>query len=833
MDLPTCPACGQSVLDENPETCPFCGASMKKGGKSQPKSDAGATKSAGKSAEKKTPAGKDEDPFAIETSAQKAAVRVALRRSPERDYRVQCPMCETVGYIPKSAAGRSVKCANPSCMVPVFEAPEIKEEAEPEPEPSKGTSPAIIGAAVMMMAVAGFSVWYFMIRDPNAGKDDIVIPVPDRNQLTEVKPPAENTTDPEKVEPEPEPEFDFVAFRQTMLDKTMQEIARSRERNSQPNRPPDCRQLLAETYARLNQIENAQDQLPHIDKLDRRSLFNKRLSPLIAIAWKQQDPEEVKNTITEAERAAEGVPSAGRSRFDNLSALAALLVAQDRSTDARRWIEKAVNDANINDPVRKERLRQASSHLRVLRDVPDYPFSPLLDHPAHRWAQPEWVTVTMLLAGHGQDEKAVAWARSSPRERVRGDSLLAFSRWKILQGKMSAADVEQLVKEEPPVNQIRILAEASSQFHDLGDRESAAKLLTAATVGVDSFTAAEEFQFPSPPRILKLELPDPAPVMNRVLALSALARAQVDNGETEKGFETVQTALKMCRSIAPSPSALASRPHDQDDPGAEAVEQALKEKLNLNSDNQVRKSFNDYVSQLKSFEETSQLRFQAEEALLSEAVFWGLAPRVWEEMQARIDETDNDLKEPWLESKLLPEVANALQAENSTQQLNELNRRTGNRLPDRDPQLRLISDLDQMIEKRNFSNLKQAIEQSGIDRERLEATLVDRLRRHAGEGQFELMAQLIQALPERLIRKATDLSLVREDLYFLLGRIAAQSGEAREIIPLVNKQVPSPTEEISLLAGVAIGLEDSRKAAKTTTQDGSPQEKSREEIAGE
>ncbi|MCC6972369.1 MAG: hypothetical protein IT434_19305, partial [Phycisphaerales bacterium] len=28
MDLPTCPSCGQSVLDDDAEECPFCGGAM-------------------------------------------------------------------------------------------------------------------------------------------------------------------------------------------------------------------------------------------------------------------------------------------------------------------------------------------------------------------------------------------------------------------------------------------------------------------------------------------------------------------------------------------------------------------------------------------------------------------------------------------------------------------------------------------------------------------------------------------------------------------------------------------------------------------------------------
>ena len=31
MELPSCPSCHQSVLDDEAELCPFCGAPLKKG----------------------------------------------------------------------------------------------------------------------------------------------------------------------------------------------------------------------------------------------------------------------------------------------------------------------------------------------------------------------------------------------------------------------------------------------------------------------------------------------------------------------------------------------------------------------------------------------------------------------------------------------------------------------------------------------------------------------------------------------------------------------------------------------------------------------------------
>jgi hypothetical protein len=92
---------------------------------------------------------------------------------------------------------------------------------------------------------------------------------------------------------------------------------------------------------------------------------------------------------------------------------------------------------------------------------------------------------------------------------------------------------------------------------------------------------------------------------------------------------------------------------------------------------------------------------------------------------------------------------------------------------------------------------------------------------------------MIEALPKRLVHNGTSLLLVREELYFQLGRFAARLGQAREIIPIANQQVPSPNEEISLLAGVALGLEDTPLKTETATAEAAPSANSEEEIAGE
>ena len=96
---------------------------------------------------------------------------------------------------------------------------------------------------------------------------------------------------------------------------------------------------------------------------------------------------------------------------------------------------------------------------------------------------------------------------------------------------------------------------------------------------------------PSAAKLIDYKLPDPSPLLNRVLALSALARGQAAAGEEEQAWKTIREAITLTRSIGPTPSAIAARPQDQNDPGADRVKAELREQLELNSDNDVRIRF--------------------------------------------------------------------------------------------------------------------------------------------------------------------------------------------------------------------------------------------------
>lgn len=836
MDLPTCPSCGQSVLDENPQTCPFCGSSMtaKPGQKPAPAPKKGGAK-ASPSKTAKPPAGpspagakkkppekkKEDDPFAFKTESHDASVRVALKPAKGRTYEVVCPMCETKGYIPQSAAGTNVRCANPSCMVPVFEAPAIKVEEKPVEEPKSKLSPVVLIVGVVFLGIIGYNVWFFLLRTPEEVPTINLAPLPDQNVNTGTPGGVAENSDKEAGEKESKPvvkQFDAVAFRKQLLDVDMLDIAQSRERNGERNRSPEfCRQVLTECYARLGMVEQARQQLPFIDRGKEQYFFQERLPPLVEILWRELDsktPSDLNATLEEARKSAAASASVGRGRFDRFTGLAAVLVAADRADEARELVRKAWDDANVSDERELMLLRQASSYFRVLRDLPDAPYPADIANALERREYPEWVTVTMLLAGHNRASLAADWIRSSRDERVRSDCLTALCRWGTVSGRYPLKELEAITSEQPDVTKVRVFAAASTELRRAENTSEADRLLKAAEQAAAGIGAAEEFLLPEPARVLTLPPVDPRGKVHDVQALAALADSQHQAGNDDAAWASTQRALAVCRAIGPSSVIMAQFPRRLNDPGADAVQQELEASLNLSNANAVRREFNNFTAKLNDFEPLAEERLQLTTEIVEKALDWNMAPRVWAEIRTRVDDSDPAKKEPFLQSALILRVQRGLEEAKDSKALGELKLRLDGRTPAADPFDAFEGALAKMEQKESFDGYEAALQQWNPDRNRLEVLLLNRSQALAEAGKLQLAAELLDSLPNSMkVRDVSknlvniDLSLLREELYFFLGRTAAARGEPREMKQQIANLLPTPTEEISILAGIVLGLD--------------------------
>lgn len=835
MDLPVCPACGQSVLDENPETCPFCGASMsaKPGAKKPAPAAPAATKPpAGKPApagKAPSPTGKPgtgagappkqkDDPFAFAAESNDDAVRVALKAAPNRKFKVVCPMCETAGYIPEAAAGKKVRCANPGCMVPVFEAPLPKPEEPVAAPPAPKSAPFALIAGVGVVGIALFYVWWIFIRDPGEPPVLDFKPVADNDAPVTVDDPGRNvdgntqrTNDPAPVQPKVDP----LAFRKKLLDERMLDIAQTPKHKGRNNRSlPFSRLVLAESYARLGLLKESQAQLPFIDRSDPANYVQERLPVQTELIWNllaAGQTSEADALLAEAEKAAAKTPSVGRNRFDRLSAYAAVLAARGRVADAKAWVIRAAADANISSDEQLSRLRQASSFLRIYRDLPEFEFPLDLEDPLSDWRTPEWVTVTLLLASRDRADRIADWLKAAEDDRVRADCLCALSGWAIPHDRLPLAELETLAAGLTPVAKARVAGAVSFHLRRSNRTEDAERLL--ATAAAIELPAREEFLLPAPPVVATTTIEADPSLIDELLAWWEIARAQHAAGERDAAWGSLQRALASARAFAPSPVALADLPRNANDSRADAVQKEIAAANNLTNPNQIRIQFNNFTSRVAELDKLAQQRTLSLEALLGRAVEWGYAGEVWDEIRARVDTGETVRKEPYLQAPLLGRVRAALQAGNDQKRLDELALRVGDRPLPVDPFAEMQTELANGIAAGRYDNVGAALRRLNFERNRLEVLLAHHVRELGHKGEYLKAIDLLDALPDSIpvrdVRGQTvnrDLTTIREELYFFLGRVAGLRGDGPKLDKFDQLALMTPTEEICLWAGIALGI---------------------------
>ena len=427
MDLPSCPACGQSVLDEEAEDCPFCGASMSGKPGAKPSAPAATSdSSSGKSAStKKSKADSktkekpgSEDPFDVASQAARKAVQLLPKPSKGKLHRIECPMCETAGFQSKKAAGREVRCANKECLVPLFTAPpdESAEEAKAAAAAeaaalaaeaaSKGLSiGAYTGIAVVAAAVLGGGA-FFLTSGPASKEPTVEEQLALAREQNGNPPPPVTTTnnpgtaaDPEKPDEPvvpPNPVGPPIAdIRATSL-KLMAYTSLQRDRNQ---RKPFCRRLTAEAYAISGDFPGAAQQLTQLDKVGSQLKYY-HILPLVQIAWKRLengDSAGATTAIADAMPLLRDLPAFGTDATDTINELATILVAMDRAAEAATLLNKR-NDSGPLGQFLEARLR-SESFTEISFD------QAVSMRPVTGWSAPQWVAITVSLVAKGMPRK--------------------------------------------------------------------------------------------------------------------------------------------------------------------------------------------------------------------------------------------------------------------------------------------------------------------------------------------------------------------------------------------------------------------------------------------
>ncbi len=625
--LPTCPSCGQSVLDDEAADCPFCGASMSgKPGKSKP---APAKAAPTKSAEPKKPKPKkpdEENPFETAPARTKTAVQAAPKPMKGRLLKVVCPMCDTPGFIPKKAAGRDIRCSNKKCMVPVFKAPKVRREpvAAAEPEKGGGSLPLIIGGLVALGVIGG--VLFFLFGNKGGAAEEIK-PAP-KVATTEDKTNRAEEIYQKTLDKQPTVDTGPLPL-DKLRDVVVEEIGEAAEKSNSDK--PFCRRMTSEGLVAAGQFDKAEKEIDLIARPgDAR--FYQRTFPLVDLAWAHLDAgdaDKATEVTTQAENAAAQLPRSGRAEFEARAELAALLAAVGRVDDAAKMLNAS---RSLDDEI--DRRSAVAAARTVVQLAAAETGSSIVPVGIAEPVSPVWAAAVNLLCLRGKgDVAADLAAQANGDEAVLADALASVGATSAAKKQSSAVSkLKQVAGSASPVVQARVHAAIAYGAALSGDKTVAANAMQQAEAVLATLPQPNpiEINKDDARAMYRFQPPKPGPSVLAAKATAEVARAQAQLDKTDVAKATLQTAIAHAHSFCPSARFMA----DRMDEGMTA--RRLADVLGL-GENQARTAVNRFNGKVKSLAKTATERTALQTDILETLAGSKLGGTVWEMVNPKGD----------------------------------------------------------------------------------------------------------------------------------------------------------------------------------------------------
>lgn len=843
--FPICPACQQSVLDDDAENCPFCGANMKtgKGGGKAPASkavprpaakpspgsaNAPASVSNPKAATSKTSAKSQEadgdDPFGVDAASNSRALPLAPRPAKGKTVRLICPMCETVGFAGPEAAGKEVKCCNENCALPIFTAP--KGEAPPpgtDPRtpaapmktvaapPAKKASPAMLMTAVGSLLMAGGSLWFFVFNEPAAVKPP---PAPPSTNTSNNNPGVVTTADPmpKKVN-DPTP-AEKARSRGEDLRRAILPVIVDLSREASKNRSKHfCRRLAAEAYVEAGDYPAARENLDQLLKLMPKLAYH-QVPPLTQMAWRELaagNAAAAKTAMEAAWKAAPELPSVSPLTFDATTDLAALLFVSGQVADAQSLMKsESVLPSGSSGTLAALSRR---SHLLHSFDLDEAATS----LPVIPWKSPQWVVTTITLVFRGHADKGAEWLKLAPDAEVKAECWAAWGDAVVAANSQDAASKDEsitgAIKGESPATQARVWARVAAARFIAKQPAAANKAAVNAATAMQAVPPPKDFVLLEMKELMNQQLPDAiAPRLNAIAA-AEVARSQTLLGQNESAVKTLTASLQHLRGHAPTALA-AGKLFDATSRDPNAVKAQLTKALDLKTEDKKQQALTTYREKCRLAFNAANARFALQTDILKAAVDWPLVEAVWTEATAHSAEgTPDEVREDFLKTNLSVRLGQRLSVLGREDQARQCaNAVTTGELTDaRDTLQRETEEAAQS--DGNVSNIarqlaayqKKAAEGEKPTAEDTEWPLLWGLRlacRLAKAGKTDKAFDLVSGFENDM--------LAREVGYEMLAAIIAKDPVAAEPIwKKYRSSLLTPTEKIAIFRGLCAGLSSS------------------------
>jgi len=784
---------------------------------------AASTSAARKSVASQSDFGAHDDPFAVENSSVGTDLRRA-RRKPQRGcmHRVVCPMCETQGFVPKSAAGEEIRCANPKCLVPVFTAPPLPKKEAPEEAPASSTPLWLVALLlIVVLGAAGGGIWVFVLQpektDPVVGPGELNQPFnnvaqnqidPTNKTSDNLKNGAENGAEngpPDRPVQTKYPALSLPEQQQMILSQIVAEAQSRRANRSKPF----CRRMAAETFALAGDLAAAERQLQQLNELS-NTLPYYNIQPLVLIAWQQianNQKGQAVETITKAAELIPSIPKYGRGAVDAATALSAVLCLNDQ-------FKKADSLLMTNQSQDEMALLSAQGHIitclhdryRDVKTIQKLTHN-LLDRRAageggllSEWLAPQRVAVAADLFTAQQLSALEKWIYSNSNPLQQTQSLLACV--DLLPQTAAADDLQtkliEISSQLPAAGQGAVLARLAYHPMAMGQKPVSGKQLEQAVALVSKQDAKQDaFGLGDPQKfktVLDIKLPDAIQAKLAAVSFLECARVYATNQDTENAAKMLGLSLKQARSYAPSMPAIEVRLQAIQTLGERGMLRQIKDQLNLNLDAQAKSTYRQYKKQCEQLYEIAASRHQLETEILLAASLWGLQQQVWDEIQARGGEADINLKANFKQTNLYYVLA--AQFENADQQ-------------------ELASQLRQQASSKNemISNQTARLlaESKTTPLSSLPAKFEKlRLSNYVKYRWALLLSNDIcqtNSWPETLdFIQSLRNPIWKEDCLRLAAAVYAHAGQREQILHELENTNLNPTEAVSVYRGLIVGL---------------------------
>ena len=627
MDFPTCPSCGQSVLDDDAQDCPFCGSAMdgsskkaSKPGDAKPKT----RKPADPAVDKRKPAAKpdvpaSDDPFSVAQSPT-AVKAIQCARKPVKGHlhRVVCPMCDTQGFIPKSAVGKQVKCANKECMVPVFTPPgeesavkarapaRISDEAlateKKLAEPSSAKNPMVmygIVAAVLLAATLGLG---FVLNRPSGDEKNLQQPY-DMSKFDSVDD-ADDSGSPDDVNPTVK---NPVAQQETDYRSKAIELVQTMVRTSRENGNRDkvfCRRLTGDAWLRLGMPDEAQTEFAQMKVVagqTGRDTAYYRIEPLSAEYWKHRlagDDTAATKLLGEAKSLAGGIPTSGGVALESAVSLAAMLVDSDDVAGAASLLTSLQRDKSVSSQIDAVRHAAWVSTASALSDADQLPLPPL---QVFSWNEPIMTAVAVHLATLGQWESAARWGGSQK-------GLTASDTFAVVAEQMVAAHADAAAKEALVAAAAVNGTESALRTRAVLSQGHAADAFWAkASEAASAVSDAATMPMPDIATVIATKTPDLSAFRLQTESIADFAVACIKRGDEAAAVKNIQTMYHLMTSVLP-PTADIRKASTEIEKNERQVQQQIEQELGLSDVGQVKIKFIAYRRGIDRFSRAAEER---------------------------------------------------------------------------------------------------------------------------------------------------------------------------------------------------------------------------------